>query len=83
MHFRVMGAIALQRYIGSLGGIGASGVGSSASYAPKDMNKEVTPEKVSDPVELQNFPDFLNFILHWNLYYTALRAGDIFCLLST
>ncbi|CAM8976501.1 unnamed protein product [Rhodiola kirilowii] len=41
----VMGAVALQRYIGSLGGIGASGVGSSASYAPKELNKEVSPEK--------------------------------------
>jgi len=42
-----MGAAALQKYIGSLGGIGASGVGSSSSYAPKELNKEVTPEKVS------------------------------------
>lgn len=41
-----MGAAALQKYIGSLGGIGASGVGSSSSYAPKDLNKEVVPEKV-------------------------------------
>lgn len=42
-----MGAAALQKYVGSLGGIGASGVGSSSSYAPKELNKEVTPEKVS------------------------------------
>ncbi|KAL6320729.1 hypothetical protein AAG906_008729 [Vitis piasezkii] len=41
----VMGAAALQKYIGSLGGIGASGVGSSSSYAPKELNKEVMPEK--------------------------------------
>ncbi|KAJ7965384.1 ATP-dependent zinc metalloprotease FTSH protein [Quillaja saponaria] len=41
----VMGAAALQKYIGSLGGIGASGVGSSSSYAPKELNKEVKPEK--------------------------------------
>ena len=41
-----MGAAALQKYIGSLGGIGASGVGSSSSYAPKDLNKEIMPEKV-------------------------------------
>ncbi|KAK3445604.1 ATP-dependent zinc metalloprotease FTSH 11, chloroplastic/mitochondrial [Eucalyptus grandis] len=41
----LMGAAALQKYIGSLGGIGASGVGSSSSYAPKELNKEVTPEK--------------------------------------
>lgn len=41
-----MGASALQKYIGSLGGIGASGVGSSSSYAPKELNKEVMPEKV-------------------------------------
>ncbi|XP_022922253.1 ATP-dependent zinc metalloprotease FTSH 11, chloroplastic/mitochondrial-like isoform X2 [Cucurbita moschata] len=40
-----MGASALQKYIGSLGGIGASGVGSSSSYAPKELNKEVMPEK--------------------------------------
>ncbi|KAM3247760.1 ATP-dependent zinc metalloprotease FTSH 11, chloroplastic/mitochondrial [Capsicum annuum] len=41
----IMGAAALQKYIGGLGGIGASGVGSSSSYAPKELNKEVTPEK--------------------------------------
>ncbi|KAI9097538.1 hypothetical protein K1719_025309 [Acacia pycnantha] len=40
-----MGAAALQKYIGSLGGIGTSGVGSSSSYSPKDLNKEVMPEK--------------------------------------
>ena len=45
--FRFMGAAALQKYIGSLGGIGASGVGSSSSYTPKELNKEVTPDKVS------------------------------------
>lgn len=44
--FRLMGAAALQKYIGSLGGIGTSGVGSSSSYTPKDLNKEVIPEKV-------------------------------------
>lgn len=43
---RVMGAAALQKYVSSLGGIGASGVGSSSSYSPKELNKEVTPEKV-------------------------------------
>ncbi|XP_058100352.1 ATP-dependent zinc metalloprotease FTSH 11, chloroplastic/mitochondrial [Magnolia sinica] len=41
----VMGAAALQKYVGSLGGIGASGVGSSSPYAPKELNKEVMPEK--------------------------------------
>jgi len=40
-----MGAAALQKYIGSLGGIGASGVGSSSSYSPKEMNKDIMPEK--------------------------------------
>ncbi|KAI4307138.1 hypothetical protein L6164_030357 [Bauhinia variegata] len=40
-----MGAAALQKYLGSLGGIGTSGVGSSSSYAPKELNKEVMPEK--------------------------------------
>ncbi|POO01573.1 AAA-type ATPase [Trema orientale] len=40
-----MGAAALQKYIGSLGGIGTSGVGSSSSYAPKELNKEIIPEK--------------------------------------
>ncbi|KAG0447567.1 hypothetical protein HPP92_028279 [Vanilla planifolia] len=39
-----MGATALQRYIGSLGGIG-TGVGSSASYSSKETNKEIMPEK--------------------------------------
>ena len=46
--FRVMGAAALQKYIGSLGGIGASGVGSSSSYSPKEINKDIMPEKVRD-----------------------------------
>lgn len=46
--FRVMGAAALQKYIGGLGGIGASGVGSSSSYTPKDSNKEIAPEKVKN-----------------------------------
>ncbi|XP_068664588.1 ATP-dependent zinc metalloprotease FTSH 11, chloroplastic/mitochondrial isoform X1 [Aristolochia californica] len=41
----VMGAAAFQKYVGSLGGIGSSGVGSSSSYAPKELNKEITPEK--------------------------------------
>ncbi|OMO68944.1 Peptidase M41 [Corchorus capsularis] len=41
----LMGAAALQKYVGGLGGIGASGVGSSSSYAPKELNKEVMPEK--------------------------------------
>ncbi|XWS61297.1 hypothetical protein CRYUN_Cryun07bG0113900 [Craigia yunnanensis] len=44
---QLMGAAALQKYTGSLGGIGTSGVGSSSSYAPKDSNKEVMPEKAS------------------------------------
>jgi len=43
-----MGAAALQKYIGSLGGIGASGVGSSSSYSTKEINKDIMPEKVSD-----------------------------------
>ncbi|CAI9771978.1 unnamed protein product [Fraxinus pennsylvanica] len=41
----LMGAAALQKYIGSLGGIGTPGVGSSSSYSPKELNKEVVPEK--------------------------------------
>ncbi|KAI3458030.1 hypothetical protein Pfo_014693 [Paulownia fortunei] len=41
----LMGAAALQKYIGSLGGIGTPGVGSSSSYAPKELNKEIMPEK--------------------------------------
>ncbi|KAF5190761.1 Atp-dependent zinc metalloprotease ftsh [Thalictrum thalictroides] len=41
----VLGAAALQKYVGSLGGIGAPGVGSSSSYGPKELNKEVMPEK--------------------------------------
>ncbi|KAL3524394.1 hypothetical protein ACH5RR_017228 [Cinchona calisaya] len=41
----LMGAAALQKYIGSLGGIGTSGIGSSSSYAPKELNKEIMPEK--------------------------------------
>lgn len=47
-----MGAAALQKYIGSLGGIGTSGVGSSSSYAPKELNKEIIPEKVDNVIHL-------------------------------
>ncbi|KAM4127429.1 hypothetical protein ACJW30_02G089900 [Castanea mollissima] len=42
---KILGAAALQKYVGSLGGIGTSGVGSSSSYAPNELNKEVMPEK--------------------------------------
>ncbi|KAK6117707.1 hypothetical protein DH2020_048559 [Rehmannia glutinosa] len=41
----MMGTVALQKYIGGLGGIGTPGVGSSSSYAPKEVNKEIMPEK--------------------------------------
>ncbi|GMP70503.1 hypothetical protein CsSME_00029326 [Camellia sinensis var. sinensis] len=41
----VLGAAALQKYISSLGGIGTSGMGSSSSYSPKELNKEIMPEK--------------------------------------
>nr|KYP58629.1 hypothetical protein KK1_014044 [Cajanus cajan] len=41
----VMGMVALQKFIVSLGGIGTSSSGSSTSYAPKELNKEVMPEK--------------------------------------
>ncbi|XP_073115064.1 ATP-dependent zinc metalloprotease FTSH 11, chloroplastic/mitochondrial-like isoform X2 [Elaeis guineensis] len=40
-----IGAAALQKYVGSLGGIGTSGVGSSATYSSKELNKEIMPEK--------------------------------------
>lgn len=42
-----MGAAGVQKYIGGLGGIGSPNVGSSATYAPKDVNKEIMPEKVT------------------------------------
>ncbi|KAK7351018.1 hypothetical protein VNO77_10141 [Canavalia gladiata] len=41
----VMGFVALQKYTGSSGGVGPSSVGSSTSYAPKELNKEAMPEK--------------------------------------
>ncbi|KAL0886602.1 hypothetical protein Bca101_010585 [Brassica carinata] len=41
----VVGAAALQKYIGSLGGVGTSGVGSTSSFSTKEVNKEITPEK--------------------------------------
>lgn len=56
---RLMGAAALQKYIGSLGGIGTSGVGSSSSYTPKELNKEVMPEKVN----IQHFVLKIFFLL--------------------
>jgi hypothetical protein len=47
MSVRLLGSFGLQKYVGSLGGIGSSGVGSSSSYTPKEINKEVMPEKVN------------------------------------
>ncbi|KAL0646254.1 hypothetical protein Bca4012_044545 [Brassica carinata] len=41
----LMGAAALQKYIGSLGGVETSGVGSTSSFSTKEVNKEITPEK--------------------------------------
>lgn len=41
-----MGVAGLQKYIGSLGGVGTSAAGSSSSYSSKEPTKEVTPEKV-------------------------------------
>ena len=49
-----MGAAALQKYIGGLGGIGASGVGSSSSYTPKESNKEIAPEKVKHHLQFSS-----------------------------
>ncbi|XP_027351183.1 ATP-dependent zinc metalloprotease FTSH 11, chloroplastic/mitochondrial-like isoform X2 [Abrus precatorius] len=43
----VLGIVALQKYIGSLGGVGTSSVGSSTSFSPKELNKEVMPEKIA------------------------------------
>ncbi|KAJ8747856.1 hypothetical protein K2173_013024 [Erythroxylum novogranatense] len=43
--FWLLGAAFLQKYIGSLGGIGTSGVGSGSSYSPKELNRDVMPEK--------------------------------------
>ncbi|XP_038987131.1 ATP-dependent zinc metalloprotease FTSH 9, chloroplastic/mitochondrial-like isoform X2 [Phoenix dactylifera] len=40
-----IGTAALRKYVSSLGGIGTSSVGSSATYAPKELNKEIMPEK--------------------------------------
>ncbi|KAJ3670917.1 hypothetical protein LUZ60_008343 [Juncus effusus] len=42
----VVCSFAAQKYVGSLGGMGGgSGVGSGASFAPKELNKEILPEK--------------------------------------
>ncbi|KAE8717472.1 ATP-dependent zinc metalloprotease FTSH 4 [Hibiscus syriacus] len=57
-----MGAAALQRYVGSLGGIGASGVGSSSSYAPKELNKEVMPEKASCDDAKQELEEVVEYL---------------------
>ncbi|CAN1189387.1 ATP-dependent zinc metalloprotease FTSH 11, chloroplastic/mitochondrial [Linum perenne] len=40
-----LGNSAIHKYTGSLGGIGASGIGSSSSLSPKEVNKEVMPDK--------------------------------------
>ncbi|KAF5947558.1 hypothetical protein HYC85_013515 [Camellia sinensis] len=62
----VLGAAALQKYISSLGGIGTSGMGSSSSYSPKELNKEIMPEKVvivcvSSPDELVSLQNVKTF----------------------
>ncbi|KAE8724042.1 ATP-dependent zinc metalloprotease FTSH 11 [Hibiscus syriacus] len=57
-----MGASALQRYVGSLGGIGTSGVGSSSSYAPKELNKEVMPEKASCDDAKQELEEVVEYL---------------------
>jgi len=41
-----MGATALQKYIGSFGGIGTLGIDPSSLYALNEFTKEYTPEKV-------------------------------------
>ena len=66
MSVRFMGAAALQKYIGSLGGIGSSGVGSSSSYTPKELNKEVMPEKVN-PLIYSYLYSFIFF--YYNMAY--------------
>lgn len=40
---------ALQKYIGSLSGIGMPGVGASSSFSGKEQNKEFMPENVRRP----------------------------------
>ncbi|PPS01397.1 hypothetical protein GOBAR_AA19259 [Gossypium barbadense] len=60
----IMGAAALQKYVGSLGGIGTSGVGSSSSYAPKDLNREVMPEKASTRILFLLSNDDYGFLFH-------------------
>ncbi|RYR48020.1 hypothetical protein Ahy_A07g034017 [Arachis hypogaea] len=40
-----MGAVTLHKFLGSFGGVGNSGVSSSNSYAPKEVNKDVMTEK--------------------------------------
>ncbi|KAG6605772.1 ATP-dependent zinc metalloprotease FTSH 11, chloroplastic/mitochondrial, partial [Cucurbita argyrosperma subsp. sororia] len=42
-----MGATALQKYIGSFGGIGTLGIDPSSLYALNEFTKEYTPEKTS------------------------------------
>jgi hypothetical protein len=63
-----MGAAALQKYIGSLGGIGSSGVGSSSSYTPKELNKEVMPEKVN-PLIYSYLYSFIFLLQYYNMAY--------------
>jgi len=63
-----MGAAALQKYIGSLGGIGSSGVGSSSSYAPKELNKEVMPEKVN-PLIYSYLYSFIFLLQYYSMTY--------------
>ncbi|MBA0725896.1 hypothetical protein Golax_001759 [Gossypium laxum] len=70
-----MGAAALQKYVGSLGGIGTSGVGSSSSYAPKDLNKEVMPEKASTRILFLQSNDDYGFLFHLT---TAFLFDNIF-----
>lgn len=48
-YLRFAGVAALQKYIGSLSGIGMPGVGASSSFSGKEQNKEFMPENVRRP----------------------------------
>lgn len=56
-----MSASGLQKYVGSLGGVGTSGAGSSSSYSSKEpTTKEVMPAKVD---VLSTYPFFFLIFL--------------------
>lgn len=70
-----MSVAGLQKYLGSLGGVGTSGAGSSSSYSSKEpTTKEVMPAKVD---VLSTYPFFFNLSL--SIIFLVLGNNVVIC----